>query len=92
MRYSARLGLMAEADAERATKAIGSSGLVTDIAALDGGPYRANVLVEYMRQDKKARGQRVPLILARGLGEAFIHAEADLADVGAFLEEETGAT
>ena len=92
VRYSARLGLMAEADAERATKAIGSSGLVTDIAALDGGPYRANALVEYMRQDKKARGQRVPLILARGLGEAFIHAEADLADVGAFLEEETGAT
>ncbi len=92
MRYSARLGLMGGADAERATRAIAASGLRTEIGALEGGPYRASALVDYMRQDKKARGQSVPLILAHGLGEAFIHVEADLADVRTFLEEETGAT
>jgi 3-dehydroquinate synthase len=90
LRYSARLGLMSGEDVARAIKAIAVSGLKTDIGALDGGPYRADALVEYMRQDKKARGTCVPLILARGLGQAFIYPEADLADVQAFLKEETG--
>ena len=90
LRYSARLGLMTGQDAQRAVAAIGASGLKTDITALDGGPYKAGALVEYMRQDKKARGAKVPLILARGLGQAFIYEAADLADVNAFLTEETG--
>jgi len=90
LRYSARLGLMTGQDVRRAIAAIGASGLKTEIVGLDGGPYRADALVEYMRQDKKASGARVPLILARGLGRAFIYAEADLADVRAFLKEETG--
>ena len=90
LRYSARLGLMTGQDAQRAVAAIGASGLKTDITALDGGPYKAGALVDYMRQDKKARGAKVPLILARGLGQAFIYEAADLADVNAFLTEETG--
>ncbi|MEO0754711.1 MAG: 3-dehydroquinate synthase, partial [Pseudomonadota bacterium] len=56
------------------------------IPALAGGPYPAARLLDHMRQDKKARGGRVPLILTRGIGRAFIHTDADLADVGAFLE------
>ena len=91
LRYSARLELISSSDANRGVRAIAASGLITDISALDGGPYRANSLVDHMRQDKKARGSRVPLILARGLGQAFIYPEADLADVQRFLEEETGS-
>ncbi|MEO9971626.1 MAG: 3-dehydroquinate synthase [Hyphomonadaceae bacterium] len=91
LRYSARLELISSADADRGVRAIAASGLITDISALDGGPYRANILVDHMRQDKKARGSRVPLILARELGQAFIYPEADLADVQRFLEEETGS-
>jgi len=90
LRYSARLGLMQQPDVERAIATIAASGLITDLGKLAGGPYRAGALVEHMRQDKKARGQRVPLILARGLGQAFIYPEADLVDVKAFLEGETG--
>lgn len=89
LRYSARQGLMSHDDARRANTVIGVSGLRTRIQELDGGPYRASELVSHMKQDKKVRGNRVPLILARGIGRSFIHPEADLADVEAFLEEES---
>ena len=89
LRYSARLGLMPVEEVTRASKALEAAGLVTDIPRLKGGPYRAGALVDFMRQDKKARGDRVPLILARGIGKSFVHPDADLADVQAFLAEET---
>jgi len=88
LNYSARIGLMDARDAARASAAIAKAGLITQISALKGGPYRASELVAYMRQDKKARGDRVPLILARGLGQSFIHPDADLTDVQAFLQSE----
>lgn len=87
-RYSARAGFMPTEDAEKAVRLIAKSGLETDLASLAGGPYHADVLVEAMQQDKKARAGRVPLILARGLGESFIYPDADLHDVQAFLQEE----
>ena len=92
LRYSARIGLMSEDDAGRGSRAIAASGLVTKIADLDGGPYQSEQLVGYMKQDKKARGDSVPLILARGIGEAFIHPVADLADVHLFLKEEAASS
>lgn len=88
LRYSVRLGLMSAVDAERAAGLIAASGLQTNLAALPGGPYRADALVEAMRQDKKARAGEVPLILAKGLGASFIYPNADLQDVQAFLTEE----
>ncbi len=88
-RYSARLGLTPSKEATRATKALDAAGLITHIPHLKGGPYRASDLVDFMRQDKKARGDQVPLILARGIGQSFIHPSADLSDVHAFLREET---
>lgn len=89
LRYSARIGLMQADDADRATAALEAAGLITQIPRLAGGPYRASELVDFMRQDKKARGDRVPLILARGIGKSFIHPNADLADVEDFLKVET---
>ncbi|MEO1406375.1 MAG: 3-dehydroquinate synthase, partial [Pseudomonadota bacterium] len=56
---------------------------------LDGGPYSPHELITHMKQDKKVRGNRVPLILARGIGRSFIQPDADLSDVEAFLEEES---
>ena len=89
LHYAARIGLMEQIDAARASATIAKAGLITQIPALNGGPYRASELVAYMRHDKKARGDHVPLILARGLGQAFIHPNADLGDVQAFLQSET---
>lgn len=88
LRYSARLGLMAVEDAEQAANLIAASGLTSNVAELAGGPYKAAALVAAMQQDKKVRAGRVPLILAKGLGEAFIYPDADLTDVQAFLQEE----
>ena len=88
LRYSARLGLMSKDDAERGAAIIAESGLTADLANVPGGPYRADALVAAMQQDKKARAGRVPLILAKGLGEAFIYPDADLSDVQVFLQEE----
>lgn len=88
LRYSARLGLMSQADAEQAVAVIAASGLTAELADVQGGPYRADALVAAMQQDKKARAGRVPLILAKGLGEAFIYPDADLSDVQVFLQEE----
>ena len=88
LRYSARLGLMSAQDAEQGAAVIAASGLTAELTSLPGGPYRADALVTAMQQDKKARAGRVPLILAKGLGEAFIYPDADLSDVRAFLTEE----
>ena len=41
-----------------------------------------------MQQDKKASGGHVPLILARGIGQSYIHKDADLASVETFLRGE----
>ncbi|MDJ0920274.1 MAG: 3-dehydroquinate synthase [Henriciella sp.] len=88
LRYSVRLGLMKGQDAERGIRAIAACGLETRLANLTGGPYIASDLAEAMKQDKKARGARVPLILAKGIGQSFIYPDADLSDVSDFLAEE----
>ncbi len=88
LRYSARIGLMDRSESELAASLIERSGLETELSRLPGGPYPAKTLVEAMTQDKKARGGKVPLILAKGLGQSFIYPDADLADVQVFLQEE----
>ena len=88
LRYSVRCGLMTGQDAERGCRILAVSGLETELSKLGGGPYEAAFLANAMKQDKKVRNGRVPLILARGLGKAFIYPEADLKDVEAFLSQE----
>jgi 3-dehydroquinate synthase len=41
-----------------------------------------------MRHDKKASGGRLPFILVRGIGEAFVDKKVDLADVATFLDRQ----
>ena len=88
LRYSVRRGLMQGQDAERASSLLETAGLITHLPRLNGGPYPADTLTEAMKQDKKARAGKVPLILAKGLGQAFIQPDADLEDVRQFLDEE----
>jgi len=78
-RFSARRGLCPEADAERVEAHLRSAGLPT---GTDEDPA---ALVAHMRHDKKGEGGRIPFILARGIGEAFVDREVDLAEVQAFL-------
>ena len=49
---------------------------------------RGRLLVEHMMHDKKMDAGTLPFVLLRGIGEAFLARDVDLADITAFLDEE----
>ncbi|KLE35361.1 3-dehydroquinate synthase [Aurantiacibacter luteus] len=83
-RYSARRGLIGNLDAARVARAIGAVGLPTEIAAL-GIECGGEALAAHMLHDKKMDAGTLPFVLLRGVGEAFLDREVDMADVAAFL-------
>ncbi|MBX9608996.1 MAG: 3-dehydroquinate synthase [Gammaproteobacteria bacterium] len=89
-RYSARRGLIADADAELATEAVDAAGLPAEIAAL-GLDCDGAALVDHMRHDKKMDVGTLPFVLLRSIGEAYLARDVDLTDVAAFLDEELRA-
>ncbi len=86
-RFSARRGLCPLADAERVERHLGAVGLPISLAqaGLDASGER---LVGHMASDKKRSGGRLPFILVRGIGDAFVDATVEPAEVIAFLDEE----
>lgn len=82
--YSAGHGLCAQEDAARVREHWRASGLPDGLAAsgVVAPPAR---LVEHMRHDKKASGGRIPFLLARGIGQAYLDRTVDLAAVEAYL-------
>ena len=90
-RYGAAQGITPQEDAARVTETLAASGLPVSIAGWDPGRFGAPRLAALMQQDKKARGGRVPLILARRIGAAYVHPDADLASVETFLARELSA-
>jgi len=86
-RYSARLGYLSAADAERVAAAVGAAGLPVEIATL-GLAADGQRLAGHMLHDKKMDAGTLPFILLRGIGEAFVDKQVALADVAAFLDEE----
>lgn len=87
-RYGASSGITPPADAARVKQVLGASGLPVSLEGFDRGRFTAKRLATLMQQDKKARAGRVPLILARGIGAAYVHPDADLASVERFLATE----
>ena len=86
-RYSARLGYIAADDAERVTAAIAKAGLRSEIAEL-GLSCTGEKLAAHMLHDKKMDAGTLPFILLRGIGEAFVDKQVQMADVATFLEGE----
>ena len=86
-RYSVRLGLCPAADAERVAAHLRSVGLPDGLAAA-GVSDSGAVLAAHMAHDKKARGGRVPFLLARGIGETYLNDLVEVDDVIAFLDAE----
>lgn len=89
-RYSARRGYIAMADAERITAAIDAAGLPAEISAM-GLDCDGATLTRHMLHDKKMDAGTLPFILLRGIGEAFLDRNVDLADVATFLDEQMQA-
>ena len=85
-RFSAERGLCPAAEAARVAAHLEAIGLPTRLDLAASG----EALVAHMRHDKKARGGRLPFILARGIGQAFVDKHIDLAEVAAFLDRQRG--
>lgn len=86
-RYSVRLGLCPAEDATRVAAHLRAAGLPDGLAAA-GIAADGSTLTAHMAHDKKASGGKVPFLLARGIGKAFLEKSVDLADVATFLDAE----
>ena len=87
-RFSERQGLCAPDDARRVERHLKAVGLPARISELPSGPYNADRLLARMQDDKKNSGGAITLILARGIGNAFITRDVDHKDLAAFLSSE----
>ena len=85
--FSAARGLLPQADAERVKRHLGKVGLPIHISQVPGGVPGVDALMDLMAQDKKVRRGRLTFILVRGIGQAFVAADVDAAQVRAFLAD-----
>ena len=83
--FSVERGLCPAADAERVRAHLDRVGLPASLAdaRIDASGER---LVGHMLLDKKREGGRLPFILVRGIGRAYMDRRVELADVAAFLD------
>ena len=86
-RYSARIGLLPGASAEHVARHIAEAGLPADISEL-GLNCDGAALTAHMLHDKKMDAGKLPFVLMKGIGEAFLARDVDLADVATFLDGE----
>lgn len=84
--YSVRRGLCPPGDADRVAAHLNAVGLPDGLAAA-GIRASGEALVAHMRHDKKMASGTLPFLLARGIGQTFLAADVDLADVARFLDE-----
>ena len=91
-RHSVELGACPGQDATRAIGHIDAVGLPTHIAQADGDLSKdiggAGGMLALMAQDKKVQRGALTLILARGIGEAYVEHNVDTDALGAFLVRE----
>jgi 3-dehydroquinate synthase len=84
-RFSAERGLCPSSDATRVAEHLRMMGLPHD-AVSAGVAAPGKHLAAHMAHDKKKAGGRVPFILARGIGQAFVDKSVALDEVAAFLD------
>jgi len=86
--WSAQAGDCPPEDAERVRSHLTAMGLAGRIADLPGGPYDARRLADRMRHDKKNADNSVTLILAKGIGNAYIRRGVEADRLAEFLEDQ----
>jgi 3-dehydroquinate synthase len=86
-RFSVRRGLCPPEEAERVEAHLRDAGLPTRLneAGITAG---GRSLTALMAQDKKKAAGRLPFILVRGIGQAFVDNSVELTEVEAFLDDE----
>lgn len=86
-RFSARLGLLDPAEADRVENHLKTVGLPTKMSDIPGALPGAEALLAYIEQDKKVARGALTFILTRGIGRSFIAKDVSSSDVLAFLKE-----
>jgi 3-dehydroquinate synthetase len=84
---SVRLGLCPAEDAVRVRQWFAAAGLPTSLKDLPELGTTDDDFVELMRQDKKAQGGKLVLILARGIGQAFVARDVNEPDIRNFVRD-----
>ncbi|MBL4807247.1 MAG: 3-dehydroquinate synthase [Rhodobacteraceae bacterium] len=84
---SQRLGLCAQEDPSRVRAHLAAMGMKKDLADISGDLPDADGLITLMGQDKKVSGGKIAFILARGIGDAFVEKNVDMAVVKAVLTD-----
>jgi 3-dehydroquinate synthase len=82
---SARLALCSGQDATRVSRHLAAVGLPVHPSEIEGVTWRAERIVGHMMQDKKVKAGKPTFVLVRGIGQAFLTRDVDLADVENFL-------
>ena len=85
--FSARRGLISQADAQRVIAHLAAVGLPTHVSDIPGPWPGVDAMMELISQDKKVKRGQLTFILVRGIGEAFIERNVNPDEVRAFLEE-----
>ncbi len=83
--YSAERGLCPAGDAARVAQHFAAVGLPTAIAQIPGPRPAPDALLRLMAQDKKVKGGRLALVLARGVGQAFVERDVPMPQLTEFL-------
>ncbi len=83
---STQLGLCSLEDAARVQRHLASVGLPTSPNWIDGRDWQAERLIRHMGRDKKVKDGRIAFVLAKGIGQAFFPAHAELNEIAALLE------
>ena len=83
--FSAARGLCPAVEAERVNDHLKAAGFKIGLKEI-GIKASGARLVEHMLHDKKKSGGRVPFILARGIGQAYVDKGVELSDVADFLD------
>jgi 3-dehydroquinate synthase len=83
-RFSAERGLCAPADAQRVEAHLRRVGLPVTLG--EAGIAKGGGLIAHMLHDKKRIDGRLAFILVRGIGQAFVDKDVDMAEVEAFLD------
>ena len=83
---SVEMGLCAPQAADRCKSHLQASGLPSDQASLPAGNAPAEILFGHMKNDKKILNGVMHFVLARAIGDAFVHNDVPESVVTKLLE------
>ena len=87
-RFSNRMNLCSVDDMKRVERHFEAVGLPTSIADIPGERPSAELLMDFICQDKKVKHGALTFILTKGIGQSYIADDVPPAEVHSFLEDQ----